>query len=123
MSEIFARKGGRILSNSVTHGAIANYTYTVPRGKKWLILGLYVERDVNAALDLAFRDINNEILFEITQIAAGVTNLYIPRDLPQLDEREYFYGKLLNLGGAYDVLITWGVAQATPITRLWVWES
>jgi len=123
MASVFAHQGGEILSLVETHGAVTEYIYVVPGGKKWTLLTAYIERDVNATLDLFIRDPNLQVLWQITQLAAGVTNPFLPSDLPQIDEREVWCGKLLQLGGFFQVRIVWGVAQTTPVTRLMVLEE
>lgn len=123
MRSIFTKKGGIVKEKETrVHGAIATYAYIVPDGKKWELYGLYIERDVNATLDV---DINlvtgNRYLWRMTQIGAGVTNIFLPVDIAGANERDFWMSHPL-LGSGYEITITWGAPQTTPETRLWVLE-
>jgi hypothetical protein len=120
--EIEVRKGGIVKYETLVHGAISTYAYIVPNGKTWEVMGLWIERDVNATLDLMYNLIGgSKALFSITQIAAGVTDIEVPSDLPTESEREFINSRPTLVHGM-EITITWGAAQTTPETRIWYVE-
>lgn len=111
---IFTFPAGKLVTNFATLGAVATNTFTVPAGKRWLIIYGKAERDANATFDAHITDGTNIIGYLTAQIAAGVTMVHLPNDghfpcLPMLD-------------AGYTVVYTWGAAQTTPEVSLVVLE-
>jgi len=118
MNTTFTFKGGKIVSNFETLGAVATKTWTVPTGKRWVPMGLlYAERDANATFDAKVTDGSDKPIIPAltTQIAAGVTNLGFPKDCPDDGSIAAFRAlKGMVLKAGWKVVLTWGAAQTTP---------
>jgi len=114
---VFTFKGGKLIDNFETLGAVTTKSFTVPTGKRWMPLGImYVERDANATLDIAlYNDLDKLLLQLITQLAAGVTNVSYPFnavDDPTIAAFQALKG--MTLKAEWYVKVTWGAAQTTP---------
>jgi len=109
---------GTVKSNWETLGAVATKSFTVPAGKRWLILGLLsLEVDVDNTIDIGLYDSADKLLGGITQIAApGAGTYYFPGQISgtpaSLEFWKMLKGMLLPAG--WYVKITWGAAQTTP---------
>lgn len=107
MTNVFAWTfpGGRRVTNFQTLGAVATHTQTVPAGKRWLLLGGSIERDVNATLQCTITDADDNILIESDTEAAGTTRVQLAglfKVLPQVCE------------AGDKIILTWGAGQTTP---------
>jgi len=120
---MFDPRQGRVVSNWETLGAVATKAFTVPAGKIWEFMGFgYVERDVNATLNIKITDGTNDICFIIAQIAAGVTNISLPEDLATGDKQAWMILKSILLPAGWTITVMWGVAQTTPEVAMVVRE-
>jgi len=102
--------GGKRITNVETLGAVAIKTWTVPTGKRWLVLGGYAERDQNATLDMWATDSGDKIIWSKDQVAAGVTNI------------GWLVDGILIIDAGDKFVYTWGAAQTTPEISLLVLE-
>ena len=109
---------GDLEDNVETLGAVATKTWTVPAGKRWLIIGGYAERDVNATLDLKVTDSADKTIMIMPQIAAGTTNIGFGNFAT--DATWAFNPFILDAG--YKIVLTWGAGQTTPEIALLVLE-
>lgn len=120
MSEVFAWtfQGGTVKSNWETLGAGATKSFTVPAGKRWLVLGfMSIEVDVDHTIDIGLYDDADKLLGEITQIGApGAGTYYFPHQISGTAASLEFWKMLkgLVLPAGWYVKITWGAAQTTP---------
>ena len=120
MSVIYRHEGGKVISHHSERGASTTMMFNVPTGKKWELIAGYAERDVNATFDLELQDEDDEVIWAITQIAAGVSNLFIPRDIGEAERQIW---RRLILGPSWRILYEWGVAQTSPEVACWVVET
>lgn len=121
MSGIIVEHGvpaGRILGNPLTHGAISDYAYVVPAGKRWLVFGGYVERDTSATLAIELMDATPTKIVDLHYVGAGTDNE--SWGVIGKDETRLFQAFPLEEG--WRIQITWGAAQTTPETTLLVLE-
>jgi hypothetical protein len=100
-----------VKDNAETLGAVATKKFTVGAGKRWLVYGGYVERDRGAALDIAFYNSSDKLIFAFTQVASGATNIswgvVYTASAQQLAE-------VVPLDTGSYVKYTWSIAQVTP---------
>ena len=90
----FSYPGGKIVSNQGTILTQQTKTFTVPTGRRWLVLYGHSERDNSATFDPFIYDSSGNKLGRLSkQIAAGVTDVFIPEDaaFPQLPLLESAY--------------------------------
>lgn len=102
-----------LVTNFQTLGAVATHTETVPAGRRWLLLGGDIERDAAATLQISIRDTANNVIIRSKTEPAGTT---------RVDVASLFYTMPQPLDPAWDILVTWGVAQTTPEISLEVLE-
>lgn len=119
MKEVFAWifQGGKRVTNVETLGAVATKTWTVPAGKRWLVVGGYAERDQAATLDLKVTDSADKTMMIFDQIAAGVTNI----GFGNFDTDGWSFEPFVLEAGD-KVVLDWGAAQTTPEIALLVLE-
>lgn len=110
--------GGRRITNVETLGAVATKTWTVPDGKRWLVIGGHAERDVAATFDLKVTDNAGKTLQQCEQVAAGATVVSFGNIA---NESEVAFNPF-PLDEGDKIVITWGVAQTTPEIALLVLE-
>ena len=65
--------GGKLVTNWKEAGAVDDVTFTVPSGKKWLILWGRSERDASAAFEAIVYTAADKILLYLKTVAAGTT--------------------------------------------------
>ena len=118
MVHVFTFQGGKLKSNFETLGAVATKSFTVPAGKRWIVLGLMsIEVDQDHTIDIGLYDSADTLLGNITQIAEpGVGTYYFPGQIAATAASLEFWKMLkgLVLEGGWYVKVTWGVAQTTP---------
>lgn len=110
--------GGRRVTNVETLGAVDTKTWSVPAGKRWLVIGGYAERDQNATLDLKVTDSSDKTIMIHAQIAAGTTNVGFGNFAT--DSEFAFNPFILDAGDK--IVLDWGAAQTTPEIALLVLE-
>jgi len=80
-------KGGSNFSVSTT-----NHRITVPNGRKWIVQGGIVNRDVSAAVTVRIYNAADELLHNLLDVGAGTGVSYYPQNLKKdimLDEGWY----------------------------------
>lgn len=106
--------GGKKVNNRKTAQSGTTVTFTVPTGKRWLVLYGFSERDTSGTFDAMLNDGTNDIGHLCDQVAAGTTDVYLPNDAhwpcrPLLDPGE-------------KVVYTYGASQTSNICTLVVLE-
>lgn len=117
----FIFHGGELLDLYETLGAVSSKTWTCPAGKRWLILGAYIERDANATLTLELFNVSDKRLgypAEQTLIGAGVTNIYFWRKALLVANYIYPISEMMLLKEGDYIKATWGAGQTTPEVAL-----
>lgn len=119
---VFAFPAGKMVSNRATLGAVATFSFTVPAGKRWVVLGYgSFERDVNADFKLEIKDSGGNAVFTTDSVVAGVSMVYLPTTFAASTyTSNIFKGLVLDAG--WNITATWGVAQTTPVVALPVLE-
>jgi len=95
--DVDATAGG--LWDDTTH-----YIATVPAGKRWILLGGVINRDVSATVKAYARDVSGNIILKMGDEAAGTGYSHYP-------ETAFWIGTPLVLDSSEDVYLQFNVAQ------------
>ena len=120
MTDVFAWifQGGKLVDNAATLGAVSTIAWTVPAGKRWLVLGGYAERDAAATLDLKVENATPLNVLVMPQIGAGTTNI----GFGCFGDPSVWGFRPFILDAGYVITIDWGAGQTTPEVALLVME-
>ena len=114
MSFAWTFPGGKVVPNAETLGAVTTKIWTVPAGKRWLVIGGYAERDASAALDLKVTDSADKTIMIMPRIAAGTTNIGFGNFAT---DATWAFNPFV-IDGGMKVVLYWTNPQVTPEVAL-----
>lgn len=109
----FTFPGGRLIDNFETLGAVATKTWTVPAGKRWVIIGGAFERDTSATLILQLTNAADKVIDSTPLVTAGTTMQYF-------SDMAYVVPWIADAG--MKIVLTWGAGQTSNEITLLVLE-
>jgi len=115
--------GGKLVTNQETLGAVSSKTWTVPSGKRWVILGGYAERDQSATFRVSITDASDKNLMLTELLGAATTDISFGglNNLPWttgLNPMQFPF----PVDAGMKIVYTYGAAQTTPEVALLVLE-
>lgn len=112
---------GKFDDNFETLGAVATKTWTVPTGKKWLILGGNAERDASATFVASLRTAADKLLITLCSFAAHTLHCGFSSAETVTNINQQIAFPAFAVAGQ-KIIYTWGVAQTSPEITLSILE-
>lgn len=112
-------RGGKILDNFETLGAVAFKEFVVPAGKRWLVFGGHAERDQSATLVISATNAADKRIFALAEVAAATSNIDWGTVANSTANRTQYP---FPLAAGMKVRYQYGAAQTTPEVALLVLE-
>ena len=66
------------ISDSSNFDSTTQHDFTVPTGKRWIVLGAMVKPDASATVNVTWRDSSDNLLAYLISVGAGTANLAWP---------------------------------------------